>query len=407
MSFALTRLGFCGAWCMAGATALWAQDDEPAPRLTGEWGGARTRAEARGVSVYGNYTVEALANWRGGFARGESFEGVAEAGVELDLQALAGWTGATLFVGGMRVHGDDPSVELIGDYNYASNIVSENTTRFYHVWAGWQQGAFAARAGLLSVDDTFMVSETAQLFVNSGFGPMPTISGNTSAPIWPIAAPGVWAELAEVGRWRFQGGVFDGDGGDEIGNPHGLTVRLDPDEGTMTMVEAARAFSVAGRAGVFTAGGWLHSGELADFRTGETRRGHQGVYVMVEQGLTPTDAPGAVWTAFVRAGRALPDARGTVRFHGDVGVAATGLIPGRSDDVAGLAVCRTEFGRDYLAARELEGSPATRSETVLEATYAFSVGRGITVQPDLQYIFDPHESGRDAFVGVLRVSAEF
>ncbi len=406
MKLALAGIGFCGACCFAGAAAAEAREGESVPRLTGEWGGARTRAEARGVSVYGNYTVEALANWRGGFGRGGSFEGVAEAGVELDLDALVGWSGWTFFAGGMRVHGDDPSAEWIGDYNYASNIVSENTTRVYHVWAGWRREAFAARAGLLSVDDMFMVSETAQLFVNSGFGPMPVVSGNTAAPIWPIAAPGVWAEIADVAGWRFQAGVFDGDGGDEIGNPHGLTVRLDPDD-AMTMIEAARTFAVAGRTGVFTTGAWMHSGELMDFRTGETRRGHRGIYAMLEHRLTADEAPGAVWSAFVRAGRALPDARSAVRFHGDLGVAVTGLIPGRGDDVAGLAICRTEFGRDYLAAREFEGSPATRSETVIEATYAFSAGRGITVQPDLQYIFDPHESGRDAFVGVLRVSAEF
>jgi porin len=403
----ISRLGLCGAWCAVGAVALWAHDDETPPRLTGEWGGARTRAEERGVSVSANYTVEGLANWSGGFTQGESFEGVAEAGVELDMQKMAGWRGVTLFAGGMRVHGDDPSVELIGDYNYASNIVCENTTRLYHAWAGWRGEAFAVKAGLLSVDDAFMISETSLLFVNSGFGPMPTVSGNTGAPIWPIAAPGVWAELANVAGWQLQAGVYDGDGGDELSNRHGTKVRVNSDEGVMTMIEAARDYAVAGRAGVFKVGAWTHSGLFTDFATGESRRGNQGLYAVVDQELSPAEATGTRWSSFVRIGRSLTEARNTVRLHADIGVSATELIPGRKDDVAGLAVCRTEFGRAYLADRELNESPATRSETVIEATYAIALGRGVTLQPDLQYILDPHESSRDAFIGVLRLSADF
>jgi porin len=359
------------------------------------------------VSVYANYTAEVLANWRGGFSRGESFEGVAEAGMELDMQTVAGWKGVTLFAGGMRVHGDDPTVERIGDYNYASNIVCENTTRLYHAWAGWRGEVFATKAGLLSVDDAFMISETSLLFVNSGFGPMPTVSGNTSSPIWPSSALGVWAQWAEARGWQLQAGVYDGDGGDELSNRHGTAVRIGSDEGSVTMIEATREFSLGGRAGLFKIGGWAHSGEFTDFRAGESRRGNQGLYVMVDQELGSAEVRGAQWSGFVRIGRPLAEARNTVRLHADIGISVTELISGRKEDVAGLAIGRTQFGRDYLADRERNESPATQSETVIEATYAISLGRGVTLQPDLQYILDPHESGRDALVGILRIFAEF
>jgi porin len=398
-------LGWAG--CVMAASALPVLGEEPVSSLTGDWGGARPRWEEKGVSVFANYTVESLGNWHGGYVRGSSFEGVAEAGMMLDLEKLWRWSGGSLYVSAMRVHGDDPSAELIGDYNYASNIVAENTARVFHAWAAWQRGHFSLKGGLLTFDDAFMVSETAQLFINSGFGPMPIISGNTAVPIWPISAPGVVAGRVVESGWSWQAAVYDGDGGDELSNRRGTTVRLDADEGALAVVEVGNVFSPTVYPTGMKAGFWSHSGYFEDYRTGEIQRGNQGFFAIVEQSLSRPDASGAQWQMFARAGQVLRQSRNTVRFHGDVGVSAGGLIAGRPDDVAGLAVCRTVFGGDYLAAREAEESVVTRRETVIEATYTIALGRGLTVQPDLQYIIGPHESGRDAFLGILRVSAEF
>jgi porin len=397
-------LGF-GLALMTFSAVVWAE--EPDARFTGDWDGRRTKMEEQGVAIFANYTVDGLRNWNGGYAQGNSFQGIAEAGVILDLEKVWGWAGTSLYLSGMRVHGDDPSAELVGDYNYVSNIVAENTTRVFQAWAAWQREEFSIKAGLLTFDDAFMVSETSQLFINSGFGPMPTISGNTSTPIWPISALGAAVSWIDEQGWSLQAGVFDGDGGDELSNRRGTTIRLDADEGALTVIEAGKIFSPTSYPTSVKAGFWFHSGYFQDYASGEERHGNQGFFAIVDQHLTRVDDSGPTWVMFARAGNALSEARNVVRFHGDIGVSATGLIAGRPDDVFGFGICRTEFGSDYLAAREAEESFVTRRETVLEATYSIALGHGVTLQPDLQYVFDPHESGRDAFLGILRVYAEF
>ena len=405
MSFSAHRrvwLGF--AWL-----ALWVVvDAEDAPeRLTGEWGGGRTAWEQRGVSLFANYTVDGLRNWNGGYAQGNTLQGAAEAGLAFDLEKTWGWRGASLYLSGMRLHGDDPSAELVGDYNYVSNIVGENTSRVFQVWAAWQREEFSVKGGLLTFDDMFMVSETAQLFINSGFGPMPTISGNTSTPIWPISALGAVAGWVDEAGWSLHAGVFDGDGGDELSNRRGTTIRLDADEGALAVLEAGKVFSQTTHATSVRIGAWFHSGYFQDYASGEERRGNEGFFAVIDRQVSQANASGPVWRMFARAGHAASEARNVVRSHADVGVSASGLIAGRPDDVVGVAICRTEFGSDYLAARAAGESVVSGRETVIEATYSIALGRGVTLQPDLQYVFDPHESGRDAFLGILRVYAEF
>jgi porin len=111
---------------------------------------------------------------------------------------------------------------------------------------------------------------------------------------------------------------------------------------------------------------------------------------------------------FVRGGGAPADVN-FVNWYIDGGFNFKGFIPGRNRDVAGIAVAHSSISKDFSNAQILQGSPGFSSETVLEATYNYSISPWWTLQPDFQYIWTPSaENGsRDAAVFGVRTVITF
>jgi hypothetical protein len=65
-----------------------------------------------------------------------------------------------------------------------------------------------------------------------------------------------------------------------------------------------------------------------------------------------------------------------VNWYIDGGFNFKGFIPGRNRDVAGVAVAHSAISQDFSDAQVLLGNPGFSSETVLEATYNYSIPRG-------------------------------
>src|SRR5262249_51771566 len=97
---------------------------------------------------------------------------------------------------------------------------------------------------------------------------------------------------------------------------------------------------------------------------------------------------------FLRFGAAPAD-RNLVAFYGDAGVTMKGAIPGRADDVAGIALAVAAIGARARALdadqRRFSGQPRPirDGEAVLEVTYRYQLSPWWTVQPDLQFIRHP------------------
>ena len=159
---------------------------------------------------------------------------------------------------GQSIHGDDPS-EFAGDINALSNIVGFNTSRLFQMWYEQEfgEGSISFRFGLIDLDDDFMIADSAGLFLNSGFGPLPTQSLNNAAPIWPIGALGALLYTEPSENTYFQMGVYDGNIGDEEINDDGLHVKLGGVEGFIYMFEAGIISNILGRDGTYKVGGFL------------------------------------------------------------------------------------------------------------------------------------------------------
>lgn len=384
------------AWCAA-ATGSAA---EPAPDPT--WLQSATES---GIRPFASYTGEYFGNLDGGLARGGVREGLLDFGVGIDLEKLAGVTGGSLFFAGHWIEGEDPSAELTGDFNAVSNLAAFDTVRLFQAWYGQSLGErWTWRAGLLAADEDFTVSEAAQLYLNGAFGPIPTLSGNVGAPVWPLGAPGVLLEWEDPGGGFLRLGVYDGDAGDEAVNDDGLHVSLSSRQGALSILEGGVATSRLGHPGVYKLGAFHHSGELRDFATGGTADGTHGLYFVADQTVWRGGESRLV--CFWRAGWNPPEDRSVVGYYGDFGLNLEGL-PGRPADSVGVAFSHTGFADAYVAARRTGGENVSRRESVLELSYRAAITPRWSLQPDLQWVIDPHESRRDALIAGLRTRISF
>jgi len=119
------------------------------------------------------------------------------------------------------------------------------------------------------------------------------------------------------------------------------------------------------------------------------RSGDVGMYVSLDQMVyreSPDDQQGL--GVFGRFGYRDPDVSRMARFW-SAGFQYQGLVPGRDDDVLGLAFSLQRSGHKYR--RHVDR--ASDNETVYELYYAIRVSPNLVVTPDIQYIDNPGTTG--------------
>ena len=107
---------------------------------TGNWLGARTGIEDKGLTISGGYTAEVWGNTTGGLKQGAVYTGLLDFGAELDLEKLIGWKGASVSTTWLWLSGRDASEDLVGNFLTISNIAGFNTLRMLELW--FQQDFF-------------------------------------------------------------------------------------------------------------------------------------------------------------------------------------------------------------------------------------------------------------------------
>uniref|UniRef100_UPI0035CA56FD carbohydrate porin n=1 Tax=uncultured Methylobacterium sp. TaxID=157278 RepID=UPI0035CA56FD len=369
---------------------------------------------------------ESLGNLTGGSRRGAVYQGRLDFQFDADLDKLMGWQGATFHTNLYQIHGTGLSRYYVNNIIAVSGIEALPASRLFELWVEQKffDGQLGIKVGQISADTEFAVSQTGTLFVNSTFG-WPNIIADvlpSGGPIYPLAVPAVRAKYVPNRNFSLQVGLFDGDPAgaaraDNDPDPQrrnrtGTNFRTnDP---ALVIAEAAYAYNIAkgdpGEPGTVTLGGWHHFGRFDSLRfdnaggrladpstTGIARRfrGDSGIYGIIDQTVyREPDDPNDGASVFVRLS-ASPTDRNIVDVYLDAGIAYKGLFKGRSDDTVGLAFALSRISRsargfdlDSILATGIPG-PRRSSEAVIEATYQAVIGPGITIQPDVQYVFRP------------------
>ncbi len=347
---------------------------------------------------YTMLTVDAFSNISGGNDNDTSLFGLLDAGFDITLSdSLAAHFNAFL------LGGENPSANT-GDFNGLDNNAGIDGLRLYRAYLTHEIRDIdtVLYIGKLAVDDEFMLSDYSALFVNSGFGILPTVSGNAPIPNYPLSGLGIFIRKSWAGTGNLQAGLYDGNTRSEEENRHGLDNALGSGDGLAFFFEAALHTRFMDKPGTVKLGGFTHSAEFMEFKNSFPADGNYSLHAGLDQVLCNFDEMRQLGF-FVRAGLSPQSDRNIVTFYTDTGLHWQGPITGRPMDEFGLAASYTAFSNDFVDTMQLAGEFHTDHEIVVEMTYRLALWEGLNVVPDIQYIINPATADSDALVVGMRL----
>ena len=409
-------------------TGLWTRSN-----LLGDAGGVRSGLGNLGITIGIQDINEVWGNVSGGVQRGAAYDGVTLLGVGLDTQRAFGWDGGTFNVTAWNIRGRNIATDNLLSLQTPSGILAADTTRFWEIWfqQSFLDGRFDVKLGQQSLDQEFMTSQSAALFVNTAMGwpVLPSANLYAGGPAYPLSslgvrlrgqpAPGITALLG-VFQDNPPGGPFNDDGQLRGSTRWGGNFNLrtgalvigeiqyvlnQPANGDM-----AYGTTRNGLPGTYKLGFWYDSGPFPDQRfdtaglplasassTGANALlwNNFSIYAVADQMVwrPAEDSPRSI-NLFARVMGA-PGDRNLVNFSINAGVTLKAPFEGRDDDSIGIG-----FGiaRISNSARAFDKDvaffsgvplPVRTAETFIEVTYQINVAPWWQVQPDFQYVFNP------------------
>lgn len=357
----------------------------------------------KAVTFGATYTGDALNNFSGGIKKGFGYLGHISATMDIQLDQMGIWSGGQFFVEAQNTHGATPSADLVGDMQVLSNIDNGNFTYLYQLWYRQTVGPLSVTIGRHDLNSEFLASDYGGEYLNSSFGIMGLVPINMPVSIFPKTGLGLIASYKIKDKFNIKSAVYDGDPLDLGRDRYGLDFRISSTESFLSITEFEFTNDSKKYPGTYKAGIVYHNGDIINMAdSSSTIKGNSAIYVLADQLLlkeneTDDQGLGAMFqVGWTPKDRSINDLYLALRLN------YYGLIPGRDDDVLGLAMAHASISNVF---REIQ--PGTLGfETALELTYKYNLSDIITIQPDFQYIINPgagiSESLNNAFVGVLR-----
>lgn len=368
--------------------AAWLTQDT----ATGDWGGLRSRLEAAGLAVEGNYQTDLLTNPIGGESHGFAYDGLMEISLDFDLEKIAGLEGTSFTISGWWASGDDLSDDHIGNLIDVSQVFDGRSVRLGQMYVEQElfDEALNVEIGRLSTGDDFAASDLYEAYVSTGVNGNPfALEANLpSFTSDSVATWGVRAIAKPIEQVHLAVGVYNADSNLDKNGKNGVDLSLDLQDGVLTFAESGYHWNQTkddtALPGNLTFGGYFDSSDF-DYVDGSdrTRNGNYGFYLLLDQMAYREGGPGSdqgltPWAAFTLA----PDEQvNTIPFSFAGGLVYQGLLPDRDDDLTALAVYYGKFSD------KLEDQNA---ETVVEANHRFQLAPWLYITPDFQYVIRPN-----------------
>jgi porin len=398
--------------------------------MLGDMWGLRPLLSQYGMTFNLSEVSEVLGNVTGGIHTGADYDGLTTATLQLDTQRAFGWYGGTFNVSALQIHGRSLSADNLATLQTASGIEADRATR---LWELWYQQKFLdedrldIKVGQQSLDQEFMVSQNAGLFVNTMFGwPMlPSADLPGGGPAYPLSALGVRLRAKPTDDLTFLVGVFNGSpvyhnqGDPQEQNASGTSFPLHG--GALVIAEIQYAYPSLNTmvtadqgeplARTYKLGFWYDTERFDDLRfdssgqslaspasngNPQTHGGDYGIYAVADQMVWRSfSEPDRNINVFVRAMGAPQADRNLITFSMNAGVTMHEPFLGRDDDSVGIGMGYAKVsGRasqldQDTAAFSGSYTPVRNGETYIEATYQYQVTPWLQLQPDAQYVFMP------------------
>ena len=407
----------------AGKDSIWTQST-----LLGSMGGLRDVMGDHGITLNIQETSEVLGNVGGGVRRAAEYDGMTQVTLQVDTGKAFGLPGGLFNASAIQLHGQNLPNETLLGLQTASGITGDRATRLWELW--YQQnltpdGSVDVKVGQQSLDQEFMVSQSANNFINATFG-WPALPSNDlpgGGPAYPLSALGARLRAHLSQSVTVLAGVFagspvpDGIGDPQVLNASGTSF---PWNGTMVIGEVQVTTPLAGAMqrpgeaaalpGIYKVGFWYNTRRFDDLAIDNTglsladpnstgiARSYPGdfaLYGVADQAVWQDKGYTArTLNVFLRAQVAPQTDRNLVDATLNAGLLLHAPFEGRDNDVAGIALGYAHVSGQAAAldvATNAAGTPTPvrGGEIVVEATYQYQVAPWWVIQPDLQYVFNP------------------
>lgn len=307
----------------------------------------------RAVTLTAAYTADLRGNVRGGIATGVRYLDNADLQVSVDAERLIGWHGARLFVYALYNNGTQLSTALVGDTQSVSNVeTGVRALRLFEAWIEQDVGRRGSlRLWLYNLNAEFDTTRSGGLFLLSshGIGPDLSHSGRNGPSIFPSTALALRGAIGLGGPWLARVAVLDGVPGDPD-HPGRTVIRLSPRDGALLIGELDHVTARTKLA----LGLWGYSARfdaVAPAAGATSGRGNKGGYALIEHHFGGTHGDAAAGpSGWLRAGLADPRYNRIVSYVGG-GLVYGDALPGRPDDMDGIAIASANFIRRYREAR--------------------------------------------------------
>ena len=365
-----------------------------------------TEEEQNAIIFRATYIGDVFSNFRGGIKTGQGYLGLADLSLDIQFEQAGLWSGGQLFVGFQNTHGAMLTADFVGDIQVLSNIDNGDYSYLFQLWYRQTIGNLSLTVGRHDLNSEFLASDLGGEYLNSSFGIMGLAPINMPVSIFPKTGLGFIAGYDINDRVTIKSAIYDGDPLDLDRDRYSLDFRVGRDESFLSITELEYRNDSEKLPGMYKAGFFHHNGDFLNMEDTTTNvKGNSAAYVIADQQLfreNSTDYQGL--GAMFQVGWT-PQNRSINDIYLALGLNYYGLVPGRDEDVLGLAMAHASISNAF---RGLQ--PGTLGhETAIELTYKYGLSDIITIQPDFQYIINPgaSESLKNAFVGVLRIQIEY
>jgi porin len=345
------------------------------------------------------YKGDLVSNFHGGISSGTTYLGLADLFLHFDAEKAGLWKGGEFLIHGGNSHGGEPSANLIGDFQVASNIEAGNHTFLYELWFKQTFSQVTVTAGLQDMNAEFASSDIASLFLNSSFGVHSVISDNITAPIFPLTSPGITFCWATSERINIKTALYRGSPIDFEANPYNIKWSLNHLNSLLWVNELQYMWTGSQeRNNVLKAGVFFHQhsseNDVVNSETGNKLTHDYGFYLVGDHKVYSTG--NHELSIFYQLG--LSPRNDNFGYVG-AGSTYTGLFSKKGADVLGLAVA------DGMLTKE-----RGRDEITFELTYKVQISDQIYLQPEMQYVVHPGGTDlqlKNATVGLVRLGLTF
>ncbi len=400
---------------LAAAPVAFAAEEAKDPyedNVFGNWNGARDTFAKHGVDVTFQYKADLWAITDGGIKRGNNYNDNLDIKFAIDGEKAFGVKGNKAFISFVNNLGGKPNANQVGSLQGIDNFETlTNTFKLYEAWVdqSFMDDKLSVLVGLHDLNTEFVVTDSSANFIKPvmQIGQDFAQAGLNGPSVFPNTSLSTRVKYSPSESQYVQAAVFDGVPGNPA-HPHGTHIDLNSGDGLLLIAEAGWTPAVAdadNSPNKLAVGAWTYTKSFPDQVTASNER-NDGAYGLSSWQFY-RDGKGdssRTATGFFRVGFANGDIN-TVDWAYEAGIVGNGWVKARPDGEFGFGIGQAHVSNKFIQ----NNAGFDRNEYSFELYYRDTLGKGIAVQPDLQYIVNPgvNPAVDNATVVGLRVDINF